>query len=340
MMATMPPVKSDEYRAHLCTFQQSIKDGVDEAYAKSKDAHWKIWDSHCEEFGLGPFLKSYNDPIPHLTIFAQRYQSGEIAPKKKTVSADYVSDILCSIGQAFSGMRTPYPKISAINWKINLRLRRQKRSWKKNDSPPKRVKPCSLTVVLWLLNRAYNSLIPLESDMSMADIICIAFFFLLCPGEYSGTTDNDADFSFNDVYLYLGKRKLSLATATDTELRAVTSCALHFTTQKNLQKGDVIVQSDSLDPHCCPVKALVRLVLHHWNYFASKSILFDGSVSLASFYFKNKRLKIKDKTVTDHIRNAARACFKDTGINPDELTAQSLQAGGAMALLCTECNSD
>ena len=66
-MATMPPVKSDEYHAHLCTFQQSIRDGVGETYTKSKDAHWKIWDSHCEEFGLDPFLKSCkrSDPPPH-----------------------------------------------------------------------------------------------------------------------------------------------------------------------------------------------------------------------------------------------------------------------------------
>mmetsp|Transcript_52007 Transcript_52007/g.58089 ORF Transcript_52007/g.58089 Transcript_52007/m.58089 type:complete len:110 (+) Transcript_52007:1550-1879(+) len=38
-MASMPTVKSDEYRAHLCTFQQSIRNDVGEKYAKSKDLH-------------------------------------------------------------------------------------------------------------------------------------------------------------------------------------------------------------------------------------------------------------------------------------------------------------
>ena len=85
---------------------------------------------------------------------------------------------------------------------------------------------------------------------------------------------------------------------------------------------------------------MVRLVLLHRNCFASKSILFDGSVLLVSFYFKNKWLRIKSKNVTDHIRHAARACFDNTGINPEELTARSLQAGGAMALLCAEFDSD
>ena len=111
-------------------------------------------------------------------------------------------------------------------------------------------------------------------------------FFLLCPGEYTGTTNDDDTFSLDDVYLYLGKRKLSLATAIDTELRVATSCALHFTTQKNLQKGDVITQSCSLDPHCCPVKTLVWLVLCHWNYVASKTILFDSSVPLVPYILR------------------------------------------------------
>ena len=95
------------------------------------------------------------------------------------------------------------------------------------------------------------------SDMSMADIICIAFFFLLRPGEYTIITTDDVTFILDNVYLYLGKRKLFLATATDNELGAAISCVLYFTTQKNLQKGNVIAQSCSLHKHFCPVKALV-----------------------------------------------------------------------------------
>ena len=336
----MPASKSDEYRALLCTFQQSVKDGVGEKYARRKDAHWEIWNSHCAEFGIDPFLKCYNDPIPHLATFAERYKSGAIAPKGKPVTADYVSDILCSIGQAFSSVGTPDPRMSTIDGKIDFRLRRQKRSWKKGDAPPKRVKPCPITIVIWLLNRAYDSDISNHSDMSMADMICIAFFFLLRPGEYTGITTDDAAFSLNDVYLYLGKRKLPLATATDAELKASTSCALHFTTQKNLRKGDVIAQSSSHHSRCCPVKALVRLVLRHREHFRSKNIPFDGTVQLASYYSNNRRLRIRSEAVTVHIKEAARASFHTTGISATDLTARSLRAGGAMALLCGHCDSD
>ena len=97
------------------------------------------------------------------------------------------------------------------------------------------------------------------------------------------TINDDTASTLNDIYLYLGKRTFSFDTAIDTELRASTSCALQFGTQKNLQKGDVIAQSCFLDPHYCPIKALVRLVLRHWQYFASKNISFDGSIPLAPF---------------------------------------------------------
>ena len=154
------------------------------------------------------------------------------------------------------------------------------------------------------------------------------------------TINDDTASTLNDIYLYLGKRTFSFDTAIDTELRASTSCALQFGTQKNLQKGDVIAQSCFLDPHYCPIKALVRLVLRHWQYFASKNISFDGSIPLAPFQLENKQLKIKAAAVTDHIRDAACACFDDIGIDLDELTAQSLRVGGAMALLYTNYDND
>ena len=61
---------------------------------------------------------------------------------------------------------------------------------------------------------------------------------------------------------------------------------------------------------------------------------------LASFYSGNQRLRIKSAEVTKHIRQAARVLFPDTGIDPNELTARSLRAGGAMALLCAHCDTD
>ena len=105
--------------------------------------------------------------------------------------------------------------------------------------------------------------------------------FLPPPPSWQSITSDNAAFFLNDVYLYLGKRKLPLATAMYTELKAITSCALHFTTQKNLQKGADITQSLSYNFHCYPIEALVRMVLRHMAYFASHNIPFDSRHALA-----------------------------------------------------------
>ena len=82
------------------------------------------------------------------------------------------------------------------------------------------------------------------------------------------------------------------------------------------------------------------MILRHRRHFVLKNVPFDGSVPLASFYSGNKRLRIKSAEVTRHIRQAALVLFDDTGIDPNELTARSLRAGGAMALLCAHCDTD
>jgi hypothetical protein len=66
--------------------------------------------------------------------------------------------------------------------------------------------------------------------MAVADMIFIAFFFLLQPGEYTGTISDDAAFRLQDVGLYIQGRKLDLFAASDAELKISTSASYTFTT--------------------------------------------------------------------------------------------------------------
>jgi hypothetical protein len=49
-------------------------------------------------------------------------------------------------------------------------------------------------------------------------MIVIAFFFVLCPGEYTGTTTDDAFLCMQDVSLYIGVRRLDTMPASHVEL--------------------------------------------------------------------------------------------------------------------------
>ena len=51
------------------------------------------------------------------------------------------------------------------------------------------------------------------------------------------------------------------------------------------------------------------------------------------YYHSNKTYHIKSSDVTAVLRLAATACFDDTGIPPAKISARSLRAGGATALL-------
>jgi hypothetical protein len=67
--------------------------------------------------------------------------------------------------------------------------------------------------------------------MIIADMITIAFLFLLQPGEYTGTVSDDVAFKMQDVGLYIQGCKLDLFTAVAAEVKSATSASYTFTTQ-------------------------------------------------------------------------------------------------------------
>lgn len=91
----------------------------------------------------------------------------------------------------------------------------------KGDAPPWQVKLCSVTLVLYLIDRAYNTDIPNLTQIAYADMICIVSFLLLYSVEYTGRTNNNAEFSLNDVCFCFGNKNLKLATVSELEMLAV-----------------------------------------------------------------------------------------------------------------------
>lgn len=54
-----------------------------------------------------------------------------------------------------------------------------------DDSPVNRVKPVPITFIVCILRFAFISC-PAAERQAVANMICIAFFFCLRPGEYTG----------------------------------------------------------------------------------------------------------------------------------------------------------
>ena len=101
-----------------------------------------------------------------------------------------------------------------------------------------------------------------DGNLAIADMISPAFFFLLRPGEYTGTNSEMSLFYFCDVQLFVGGRHLQLQTAPEVEIQSATFATLTFTTQKNGVRGEVIGLSRSVNLQLCPVLSTICRILH------------------------------------------------------------------------------
>lgn len=218
--------------------------------------------------------------------------------------------------------------------KMNFRLKRMLASYKRLDPPPNRVKPIPVPILRYVMSTAIAS--NKVFDQAVADMVCLAFFFLLRPGEYTGTTSDTQPFQLCDVGFSLGDHRLNTSTATMSQILAATFVTLEFTTQKNAVRGEVIGLSRSGDPHFCPVAAAARRVVHLRQSGA------PHNQPLASYLHPNTRRlrRLTAREITDVLKLASQLLGPQYGFLPKDVSARSLRASGAMALLCAQVDTD
>ena len=142
-------------------------------------------------------------------------------------------------------------------------------------------------------------------------------------------------FEFKDVQLFQGQRRLDLLTASDEALMAATFASLTFDKQKNSVRGEVIGQGKSGDPYLCPVKSLVRRIIHLRQHNASQS------TPLATAYTSSQNSTgITSTQLTEALKLAVRFLGPSLGFLPEDVTSRSLRAAGANALLCGGVDTD
>ena len=150
--------------------------------------------------------------------------------------------------------------------KLDRRLQLHFRCYSRQDLPPSRVKPIPVQVLRRLACVAAASRDP--ELQAVADMIIIAFFFLLRPGEYTGAKSDSSPFRLSDVTFSVGRTVFDTSTATNNDLAAATFTILIFTTQKNGVRGEKIGHGATGDTLLCPKEALRRRVMHLRQHYA------------------------------------------------------------------------
>jgi len=271
--------------------------------------------------------------LPLLQVFAVRYRSGQISASGHATRKCQVEEALRAVGQTLAGLGLPDPRLTRFSDKLDFRLRRQLATYQRMDPAPARVKPIPLPVLQFAAAAAAQRLAVLGPVL--ADLLIIAFFFLLRPGEYVlSSADEAAPFRLQDVHLFRGATKLPILTAPTADLHAATYCGLEFSTQKNGVKGEIIGLGRSGHSFWCPVLAVVRRVLALRSWQAS------GSTPLHAYFDRRRWFGVSSSHVTAQLRSAVLAMGASYGLVPSDVSARALRASGAMALLCAQVDSD
>lgn len=215
--------------------------------------------------------------------------------------------------------------------KLDFRLTRQFRAYTREDPPPHRVKPIPVSLIRHVANQ---SVAGSPGAQAVADMIILAFFFLLRPGEYTGSNNDDTPFRLQDVQLWIGTRRIDLYLAPEAELAAATSVSLTFTTQKNGVRGEIVNHGCSGHPFLCPVQVVIRRLRHLRANHATPDTV------LASFYEAGQHKLVQARDITATLKAAAQLLGPQYGYSPTDVSARSLRAGGAMALFNSDVDSD
>ena len=332
-MGLMDPDEAVRFRRDYGLAQADVAAGVVSSRAAAADAHWARWCTFCTELGLDPTLQEFEDPIPFIQVFMYRYRSGTIAPSGRSVRARTVEDAVRAVGQTFTSVGSPDPRFNSYG-KIDFRLQRQLSCYKKQDPPPNRVKPIPVPILQQVLAVALMGVSAF--NIAVADMIAIAFFFLLRPGKCAGSSTESAPFRLADVQLFQGPVRLDLETASDTALLSASFASLTFTTQKNGVRGEVIGLAHSGNPQFSPTLCIARRVIHLRRHNA------PPETPLASVFIAQRQTfqPIKPSDITDVLRIACTAMGPRFGFSPADISARSLRASGAMALLCAQVDTD
>jgi len=318
-------------QTELSTIKQIAATGVAQRSFNSSDNTWHLWTNFCIDLHCDPHLSTLDDPIPLLQVFAHRYRIGTLAPSGAQVRSRTVEGALRTIGQAFASLGCPDPRLQPSG-KLDLRLSRQLSAYKKQDPPPTRVKPIPFPIITHAT--ALCQLANTPAGHAIADMLLLGFYFLLRPGEYAYTDNPDAaPFRLCDVHLLIHNRRIHYAQATSQELSRVNYVALEFTTQKNGVRGELVGLGLSGHPVWCPVKTLVRRV--------SQLKTFNAPPTTPIYsYFRQRWQRIDTSLLTTYLRNAVTTLGDRYGIRSNEGSVRSLQASGAMALLCARVDTD
>jgi hypothetical protein len=329
-VASLPLAAQNELCRALGSVTTAMQSGVSRGRQHSAAVYERIWNQFCQQYELDPDFTSTPDPIPWLQVFADGVRTGRHSASGHCVRSGTVADAICFVSQAYTLLGKRDPRWATDTNTIDLRLSRQIKGYAKDDAPPSRVKPIPLPILREATSLAQRAGDP--TSLATIDMLWIAFFFLLRPGEYTRPSEYSHPFRIQDVQLWQESMAVDLLTCPLVQLQTCTFVSLTFAEQKNGNRGDAIGHGRSGDPFACPVLAVARRLQYLRTLQAPPSTF----LCAVGPTFQ----PVRPIQITTLLHAAVLSNPIPSGITPTDINAKSLRATGAMSLLNRNVNID
>ena len=202
-----------------------------------------------------------------INIVARGYRTGDITQTSSPVQSRTAGDAVRSIGQGLAALGLANSRYGK-DGKINIPPVYSSAATRIRTPPPNRVKPFSIIVLqkVVAVALATND----EETQCVCNMIIVAYFSLLRPGEYTGAKSDSTPFRMCDITFSCGRAVFDHR-SDKQDLHAATMVMLLFTTHKNGLKGEVLGQGPSGYPLLCPRDTLARRIIHLRKHNADKT---------------------------------------------------------------------
>jgi hypothetical protein len=241
------------------------------------------------------------------------------------VKVQSVTATLRAIAQRYilDGHSDPH-RASPAQHHLNLPIARLLKKFKDKDPPPQ---PKLAILVLTIRKIATNYTFSTHHK-AVADLVIIAFFYLLRVGEYTTSLKQEEKRTVPlrkcDTQLWKNGNLLDHELELREQLTA-DSATISNANTKNGTKG-AVVHHDAIGGTICPVAALAQRIanLHGMDLKCSLSMV---------CYPATRATRVLDRCITVAVRwGATFDGLLDKGYTLDRVSSHSLRAGGAMAM--------
>jgi hypothetical protein len=292
----------------------------------ARSAAWRNWSRYSQECHIDPWLRFHSKPSKqtYLLAFAARVRSG-IFGNAVQVGHQTVEKALRHVAQTLLLAGYDDPRRTYGSKELDLPFRHLLKAYKNKDPAPQP----QLAIPVATIERAATYHQAPNSDLirATADLIAIAFFFLLRVGEYTmprrTVQTRTVQFRVQDTTFRQADGLVLPNTSPLDVLLQADSVTLWMDNQKNGQRGATIHHT-ACPGWFCPVKALARRVCN---------IISQGRPDTTPLSFVHTGLHVLASHITALVHRAAiETNLVAQGYDLKRVSTHSLRASGAMAL--------